>query len=60
MESDQKSGTPWTTKIIAGVVLLVAAYVLFHLILGFLAGIAGFVVILVAVVGLIWAISVLF
>jgi UPF0716 family protein affecting phage T7 exclusion len=60
METEQKSGTPWTTKIIAGVVLLVAAYVLFHVILGFLTAIGGFLLILVAVVGVIWAISVLF
>ena len=60
METEEKSGTPWSRKIIAGVVLLVAAYVLFHVILGFLTAIGGFVLILVAVIGLIWAISVLF
>jgi hypothetical protein len=46
-------------KLLAIAVLLVAAYVLFKLVLGFVAGIAWLVVLVVAVVAVIWALRVL-
>jgi len=60
METEEKTGTSFKTKVIAGVVLLVAAYLLFHVVLGLLSAIGSFVLIVVAVVAVIWAINVLF
>ena len=46
-------------KAIALVVLLIAAYVLFKLVIGFVAAIAWVLVVVVALVAVIWAIRVL-
>ena len=60
METEEKTGTSFKTKVIAGVVLLVAAYLLFHVVLGLLSAIGSFVLIVIAVIAVIWAINVLF
>jgi UPF0716 family protein affecting phage T7 exclusion len=60
METEEKSGSSFKAKIIAGVVLAVAAYVLFHVVLGLLSAIGGFLLIVIAVIAVIWAINVLF
>ncbi len=60
METDEKSGTPLSRKIIAAVVLAVAAYVLFHIVLGSRTAIGGFILLIVAVVAVFWAASILF
>jgi hypothetical protein len=46
-------------KLLAVAVLIVAAYVLFKLVLGFVAGIAWIIVAVVAVFAVIWALRVL-
>ena len=46
-------------KLLAVAVLVVAAYVLFKLVLGFVAAIAWLVIAIVAVVAVIWALRVL-
>ena len=46
-------------KALAVVVLVVAAYILFKLVLGFVAAIAWIVVAVVAVIAVIWALRVL-
>jgi hypothetical protein len=46
-------------KLLAVAVLIVAAYVLFKLVLGFVAAIAWVVVAIVAVMAVIWALRVL-
>jgi hypothetical protein len=46
-------------KALAVVVLVVAAYILFKLVLGFVAAIAWIVVAIVAVIAVIWALRVL-
>ncbi|MET0810124.1 MAG: hypothetical protein ABWY65_03305 [Thermoleophilaceae bacterium] len=46
-------------KLIAGAVLLVAAWILFKVVIGVAATVAGIVVVVVAVVGVIWAVGVL-
>ena len=46
-------------KLLAVAVLVVAAYVLFKLVLGFVAGLAWLVVAVVAVIAVIWALRVL-
>jgi hypothetical protein len=45
-------------KLLAVAVLIVAAYVLFKLVLGFVAGIAWLLIAVVAVVAVIWALRV--
>ena len=46
-------------KLIAGAVLLVAAWILLKVVIGVAAGIAGIVVVVVAVVAVVWAVGVL-
>jgi hypothetical protein len=46
-------------KLIAVAVLIVAAYILFKVVLGFVAAVAWIVVLVVAVVAVIWALGVL-
>jgi hypothetical protein len=46
-------------KLIAVAVLVVAAYVLFKLVLGFVAAVAWIVVAIVAVLAVVWALRVL-
>jgi hypothetical protein len=46
-------------KLLAVAVLVVAAYVLFKLVLGFVAAIAWIVVAIVAVIAVVWALRVL-
>ena len=46
-------------KLLAIAVLVVAAYVLFKLVLGFVAAVAWIIVVVIALVAVIWAIGVL-
>jgi hypothetical protein len=46
-------------KALALLVLLLAAWILFKVILGFVTAVAGIVVIVIAVVAIVWAIRVL-
>lgn len=46
-------------KLLAVVVLLVAAFVLFKLVLGFLAGIVWIAIIVASLVAIVWALRVL-
>lgn len=46
-------------KALAVAVLIVAAYVLFKMVLGFVAGLLWIVVAIVAVIGVVWALRVL-
>ena len=46
-------------KLIAGAVLLVAAWILFKVVIGVAAAVAGIVVVVIAVVGVVWAVGVL-
>ena len=46
-------------KVLAVAVLVVAAYILFKIVLGFVAGIAMIIVAVVAVIAVIWALRVL-
>jgi hypothetical protein len=53
-----------TTKlghhVLAGLILLVCAYLLFHLLFGIVVTILTAVVVVVAVIGVVWAVRVLF
>jgi hypothetical protein len=55
----REAATNLGTKTLALAVLLVAAYVLFKLVLGFVAAIAWMVIAIVAVLAVIWALRVL-
>jgi hypothetical protein len=46
-------------KLIAVAVLLVAAYILFKIVLGFVAAVAWIVIAVIAVVAVVWALGVL-
>jgi hypothetical protein len=46
-------------KLLAIAVLVIAAYVLFKLVLGFVAAVAWIIVVIVALIAVVWAIGVL-
>lgn len=46
-------------RALALVVLLIAAYVLFKVVIGFIAGVVWLIVIVMAVAGVLWAVQVL-
>jgi len=56
---EEKAGPSFGSRIIAALVLAVAAYILLKVIIGFAAAIAGTIVIIVAIVAVIWALRVL-
>jgi hypothetical protein len=56
---EEKAGPSFGQRIIAALVLAVAAYVLLKIIIGFAVAIAGTVVIIAAIIGVIWALRVL-
>ena len=59
MERIENSGSPLWTRVLAVVVLAAAAWIAFKLIIGVLSAIAWTVVAVVAVIGVVWALSVL-
>jgi hypothetical protein len=60
MENTEKAGPSFVSRIVAVVVLALAAWILFKIIIGLAAAVAGFVVIVVAVIAVIWAVRTLF
>jgi uncharacterized membrane protein len=60
MENTEKSGPSFGTRVLAGVVLAIAAWFLLHFIIGVVAAIAGFIVAVVAIIAVIWAVRTLF
>jgi hypothetical protein len=60
MENTEKAGPSFVSRIVAAVVLVFAAWILFKIIIGLAAAVAGFVVIVVAVIAVIWAVRTLF
>jgi hypothetical protein len=59
MDEEATSSAGLGTKLIAVVVLLIAAWILFKIVLGFVATIAWVVVVVGAIVAVIWALRVL-
>lgn len=55
----EKTGPSLGARVLAALVLLVAAWVLFKVVLGFVAWVAGFLVLVVATVAVVWALRVL-
>jgi hypothetical protein len=60
MENTEKSGPSFGARVLAAVVLAIAAWVLFKVIIGVVAAVAWFVVAIVAIVAVIWAVRTLF
>jgi len=56
---EEKAGPSFGSRIIAALVIAVAAYILLKVIIGFAAAIAGTIVIIAAIVAVIWALKVL-
>ena len=57
---EEKTGPSFGARIIAAIVIAFAAWILFKVIIGIVAGIAYFLVIVVAVIAVIWAVRTLF
>ena len=52
---EEQSGSSFAMKALAVIVLLVAAWILLRVVIGLIAGIAWFVVIVLAIVAVVWA-----
>ena len=52
---EERSSSSFGAKIIAGLVIALAAWLLFKIVIGFIAGIATLLAVVVLVVALIWA-----
>jgi hypothetical protein len=59
MDGMQEALSDAARKVLAVAVLLVAAYVLFKVVLGFVSAIAWIAVVVLAIVGVVWAIRTL-
>jgi hypothetical protein len=57
---NEKTGPSFGARIIAAVVLAIAAWILFKVVIGAVAAIAWFVVVIVAIIAVIWAVRTLF
>jgi hypothetical protein len=53
----QEAGPRLTTRLIALVVLVVAAWILLKVVIGLIAGLSTLVVVVLAVVGIVWALG---
>jgi UPF0716 family protein affecting phage T7 exclusion len=60
MNEESSSSRSLGRTVIAGLVLLVAAWVLIKLIVGFVSAIFGTLILVAAVVAIVWAVRVLF
>ena len=56
---EEKTGPSFLARVLAVVVLAIAAWILFKVIIGIVAGVAYFLVIVVAVIAVIWAVRTL-
>jgi hypothetical protein len=57
---NEKTGPSFGARILAAVVLAFAAWILFKVIIGIVAGVAFFLVVVVAVIAVVWAVRTLF
>ena len=57
---NEKTGPSFGARILAAIVLAFAAWILFKVIIGIVAGVAYFRVVVVAVIAVIWAVRTLF
>jgi hypothetical protein len=57
---NEKTGPSFGARILAAIVLAFAAWILFKVIIGVVAGVAYFLVVVIAVIAVIWAVRTLF
>jgi hypothetical protein len=57
---NEKTGPSFGARVLAAVVLAFAAWILFKIVLGVVAAVAWFVVAIVAIIAVIWAVRTLF
>ena len=55
----ERTGPSFTSRVVAVLILAVAAWLLFRVVIGIIAGVAWMVAAIVAVLGVLWALSVL-
>jgi hypothetical protein len=60
MSMEDKTGPSLGSRILAVLVLAVAAWFLFKVVIGVVAGVAWFLAVVVAIVALVWAVRTLF
>ena len=60
MENTEKSGPSFGARVLAVVVLAIGAWILFKVVIGIVAAVAWFVVAIVAIIAVIWAVRTLF
>jgi hypothetical protein len=53
----QEAGPSLTTRLIALIVLVVAAWILLKVVIGIIAGVSTLVVVVLAIVGIVWALG---
>jgi hypothetical protein len=56
----EKTGPSFGARILAAVVLVIAAWFLFKVIIGIVTGIAFFLAVVVAIIAVLWAVRTLF
>jgi hypothetical protein len=57
---NEKTGPSFGARIIAAIVLAFAAWILFKVVIGIVAGVAYFLVVVVAIIAVVWAVRTLF
>ena len=57
---NEKTGPSFGARIVAAIVLALGAWLLFKVIIGIVAGVAYFLVVVVAVIAVVWAVRTLF
>jgi hypothetical protein len=57
---NEKTGPSFGARILAAIVLAFAAWILFKVIIGIVAGVAWFLVVVVAVIAVVWAVRTLY
>ena len=57
---NEKTGPSFGARVLAAVVLAFAAWILFKVVIGIVAGVAYFLVVVVAVIAVVWAVRTLF
>jgi hypothetical protein len=57
---NESSSRPLGRTVVAGLILLVAAWVLLHFVIGIVTAIASILVVVLAIVAIIWAVRTIF
>jgi hypothetical protein len=60
MNEAPRTTTPLSRRVIAVIVLLIAGWILLHILIGIAVAVAGVILVVVAIAALLWAVNVLF